>query len=159
MKPSISVIIPSYNSTNFIGATLDSVLSQSVVPDEIIVVDDGSTDDSVLYIQKNYPTVKVIQQTNGGPSKARNTGIKNATSNYIAFLDADDYWAETKVEFYKNFFSKHPEIVWCVTNYAFKNWDNKANSKQFPEIINEPLQFFGKDLKIWTGAVAVKKKL
>lgn len=84
----ISVIIPSYNQKEFLAEAIESVLFQSVKPDEIIVIDDGSTDGS-LALARKYP-VKVISQVNKGLSSARNTGIMNATGDYILPLDADD---------------------------------------------------------------------
>lgn len=89
MPKTISVIIPAYNYGRFLDDCLKSVLEQSHKPDEIIVVDDESTDDTKEVVAK-YPEVKYIWQKNKGLSGARNTGIRAATSNYIMCLDADD---------------------------------------------------------------------
>lgn len=89
----ISVIIPSYNQQEYLADSIESVLTQTVKPHEIIVVDDGSTDSS-LEIARKYP-VTVIQQVNKGLSSARNTGIMNATGDYCFFLDADDIILES----------------------------------------------------------------
>ena len=84
----ISIVIASYNQEQYLPEAIESCLTQTVKPDEIIVVDDGSQDNS-LEIARKYP-VKVISQTNRGLASARNSGIMNSTSEYILFLDSDD---------------------------------------------------------------------
>ena len=95
----ISIIIPSYNQGQYLNSAIGSALEQTVKAHEIIVVDDGSTDDS-LAIAKSYESdgVKVISQVNKGLSSARNTGIMNATGDYILPLDADDMLLEKAIE-------------------------------------------------------------
>jgi len=91
----ISVIIPIYNVENYLNQCVDSVLAQNFTDYEIILVDDGSTDNSPSicdeYAEK-YGQIKVIHKTNGGLSDARNFGIKEAQGNYLMFLDSDDFW-------------------------------------------------------------------
>lgn len=94
---SVSVVIPAYNSELYIGAALDSVLAQNHSVNEIIVVDDGSTD-STQSVVARYPGVKWIQQDHRGPSAARNSGILAAKSEWVAFLDSDDLWHPEKME-------------------------------------------------------------
>lgn len=88
LKHLISVIIPTYNASSFLSQCLETILSQTYNNLEVIVVDDGSTDDTVQ-VAKRYP-VKVIQQVNKGAAAARNTGIHAATGAYLHFMDADD---------------------------------------------------------------------
>lgn len=94
----IAVVIPCYNSEITIKTCLDSVFHQSVAVDEVLVVDDGSSDQSVDYIRalfKKFPAsirTELIIQKNSGPSSARNNGVLHANSSHIAFLDADDEW-------------------------------------------------------------------
>ena len=97
----ISIVIPSYNQSAYLRECIQSALDQSVPAHEIVVVDDGSTDDS-LKIAREYP-VKVISQVNKGLSSARNTGIMNSTGEYILFLDADDKLAFNAVERIEHF--------------------------------------------------------
>lgn len=90
----LSVIVPVYNTEKFLERCLDSIVHQSLSDIEIICVNDGSTDNSLVILEKylkNYPQIKIINQTNAGLSSARNTGLKNATSEYVTFVDSDDY--------------------------------------------------------------------
>jgi hypothetical protein len=88
--PTISVVIPCYNGAKFLRATIESVLAQTYPPLEMIVVDDGSTDDSAAIAESFGPPVRVIRQTNRGVTAARNRGIAEASGDYVHFLDADD---------------------------------------------------------------------
>ena len=94
----ISVIIPSWNRADRLAAALDSVHTQSVAPHEIIVVDDGSTDNTRELLARHYPDVRYIFQQNSGVSHARNTGITAASGDWIALLDSDDRWEPRKLE-------------------------------------------------------------
>jgi glycosyltransferase involved in cell wall biosynthesis len=94
----ISVIIPSWNRADRLAAALDSVLAQSLAAHEIIVVDDGSTDNTRALLQQHYPGVHYLYQQNSGVSSARNTGIKAACGDWIALLDSDDRWEVSKLE-------------------------------------------------------------
>jgi glycosyltransferase involved in cell wall biosynthesis len=96
-KPLISVIIPSYNSARFVGRAVQSALAQTFSPIEVIVVDDGSTDDTRRQLSHWNGDVRYIHQPNGGPSKARNRGIDEARGELIAFLDSDDEWFPDKL--------------------------------------------------------------
>lgn len=98
MNAKVSVIIPNYNYGRFVGKSIESVLAQTYRPMEIVVVDDGSTDDSIKIIESFGDQVKLIRQENGGVGKARNTGAKNSNGEFLAFLDADDIWLSEKIE-------------------------------------------------------------
>ena len=90
--PLFSTIIPVYNRAALIRATLDSVLAQDLPDQEVIVVDDGSTDDTVNTLESYGNRIRVLQQKNSGPAVARNLGIQHAAGEYIAILDSDDLW-------------------------------------------------------------------
>ena len=94
----VSVIIPTYNYAHFIAEAVESVLAQTYPIFEIIVVDDGSTDNTTEVIKQFGDSVKYIKQKNGGVCAARNNGVKNASGDFIAFLDADDDWLPAKIE-------------------------------------------------------------
>ena len=96
-QPDISVIIPAFNRAHTLPKALDSVLSQTLKPREIIVVDDGSTDETNAVLA-NYPGLCIISQDNRGVSAARNMGIKKAGGEWLAFLDSDDEWLKEKLE-------------------------------------------------------------
>lgn len=95
--PSISVIIPVYNGERFLAEAIRSVLEQTLPPDEIIVVDDGSTDGSAT-VAAQHEGVCVLQQLNRGPGAALNLAIEHASGQLLAFLDADDRWLADKLE-------------------------------------------------------------
>ena len=97
--PQISVIIPIYNNALYIQEAIRSVLSQGIEKLEILVIDDGSTDDFEEKIKGfNNPHIRLIKQINSGAAAARNNGIKNAKGEFLAFLDADDIWAPNKLK-------------------------------------------------------------
>lgn len=96
--PRVSVIIPNYNRADLIGITIENMLSQTLKPIEIIVVDDGSTDNSVEVIRSFGSKVTLICQTNQGPGAARNHGLQVATGDYIQFFDSDDLCSLNKLE-------------------------------------------------------------
>lgn len=95
--PTLSVIIPCFNAGRWIAATLDSVYAQAWPKLEVIVVDDGSSDDSVALVEQQFPDVRVLQQTNSGVAAARNRGLAAAQGDWIAFVDADDIWLPGKL--------------------------------------------------------------
>lgn len=97
-KYKVSVVIPTYNYARFISQAIDSVLEQTFKNVEIVIVDDGSTDDTREVLAGYGVQVKAVFQQNKGVSAARNTGVKNSTGDLIAFLDADDIWLPTKLE-------------------------------------------------------------
>jgi glycosyltransferase involved in cell wall biosynthesis len=96
-KITVSVIIPVFNRATIICRAIDSVLQQTSPVNEIIVVNDGSTDNLAKTLQQKYPSIQILHQKNQGVSVARNNGIKMAKSNYIALLDSDDEWHRDKI--------------------------------------------------------------
>lgn len=117
-KPSISVVIPLYNKSESIFRTVKSVVGQSRKPDEIIVVDDGSTDDSAKIVENNFPHVTLIRQTNAGVSVARNKGTSAADSEYVAFLDGDDWWAETVLKKFESLIDCYRSaVMFSIAHY------------------------------------------
>ena len=112
----VSVIIPTYNRASVLPRALDSVLQQSHETEQIIVVDDGSTDETEQLIKENYPGVELISQQNKGVSAARNTGIQKATGDWICLLDSDDSWQANKLEKQTHAISENPEYLVCHTN-------------------------------------------
>jgi glycosyltransferase involved in cell wall biosynthesis len=111
---SISVIIPTYNRSKLLIRAIKSVQAQTYCPKEIIVVDDGSTDDTIKQLKSL--DVIVLQQKNSGVASARNTGIKHASGNYIAFLDSDDEWCKDKLQKQLLYHQQHHTILCSYTN-------------------------------------------
>lgn len=105
----ISVIIPSYNRMHTLARAIESVLSQDSPVDEIIVVDDGSSDGTASQISQRYPDIRLIQQSNRGVSAARNAGIDQASHPWIALLDSDDTWSPDKISEIRLAHQQHPE--------------------------------------------------
>src|SRR5689334_18648366 len=107
---SVSVIIPTYNRAAFIKQAIDSALNQTRVPDEIIVVDDGSTDNTAGILARYDHPVRVIRQENSGRSAARNLGIRESRGDLIVFLDSDDLLTPASIASRVPIFEKSPEI-------------------------------------------------
>ncbi|MHC5163353.1 MAG: glycosyltransferase family 2 protein [Planctomycetota bacterium] len=114
---SVSAVIPAYNCEKYIARAIESVLNQTRPVDEIIVVEDGSTDNTAEVIRSFGEKVKMIRQENAGECAARNTGIQAAMSDWIAFLDADDQWLPDKTELQVECLSQNPALVWTSSNY------------------------------------------
>ena len=114
----ITAIIPAYNAERTITRAVSSVLNQTRPADEVIVVDDGSSDGTVDVIRSFGDKVILIQQQNAGASAARNAGINAATGNWIAFLDADDEWLPCRLELQVAHLQRHWDLVWVTGNYT-----------------------------------------
>ena len=110
--PFFSVIIPAYNREIFLKKSVDSVLAQTFMDFELIIIDDGSTDNTPEVIS-SYKDKRLIhiQQQNSGVSNARNKGLTNAKGSFIAFLDSDDWWTENKLERTREFIEQFPDIM------------------------------------------------
>ena len=125
----ISVVIPTYNRYEFLKRALESVYAQTHTPEEVIVVDDGSTDNT-SQIQKDFPNIIYLYQENGGVSSARNVGIKNANFEWIAFLDSDDEWDENKLKFQVEFHKNNPKIL---MSYTDERWVRDSKEIKIPK--------------------------
>jgi GT2 family glycosyltransferase len=114
-RPSVSVIIPTYNRASSLPATISSVVRQTLPPVEVIVVDDGSTDDTEEVCAALPAAVRYIRQENAGVSAARNRGIREATAEWIAFVDSDDTWHPAKLEVQLAALAANPEARWSAS--------------------------------------------
>jgi glycosyltransferase involved in cell wall biosynthesis len=124
--PQVSVVIPTYNRAAYVTHAIDSVLAQTYTDYEIIVVDDGSTDDSPGVLRAYGDRVRVIRQENGGVSVALNTGIEAARAPWVAFLDSDDEWMPDKLAVQMQDIAEHPELCGHFTNVVFRFSDREA---------------------------------
>ncbi len=130
-KPLVSILIPAYNAEKYIGLTVESALNQTWSEKEIIVVDDGSRDQT-LAIARTFESrgVKVYSQSNKGASAARNQGLKMAKGEYIQYLDADDLMSEDKIESQVILLQQHPgRVAVCNTVHFF---DGEDHRRQLP---------------------------
>ena len=112
----VSVVIPCFNRKKTLSRSIDSVVNQTYKPSEIIIVDDGSTDGTRDFILNSYPNIKYFFQPKKGVSSARNKGIRESSSDWVAFLDSDDEWLPQKLEKQINQLGKHSEIFISHTN-------------------------------------------
>jgi glycosyltransferase involved in cell wall biosynthesis len=136
----ISVVIPLYNKEKEVINAIDSVFQQTILPKEIIVVDDGSTDNGPDLVLGRYGAkVLLIRQTNKGVSVARNTGIHKASSPFICLLDADDHWLPNHLEEIANLIRNFPSAVF----YSVGHYYIDEQGKQFPSAMSLPSDFFG----------------
>ena len=116
MNPLISCIVPVYNGRRFITESLDSIFAQTYRPIEVIVCDDGSTDDTARVVSEYPQPIVYIRQPHQGCPRARNCGIRAAKGEFIAFLDADDLWRQSKLSQQMARFQALPELDFCVTH-------------------------------------------
>jgi len=127
--PYFSVIIPTYNRSKFIKKAIDSVLNQTFKDFELIVVDDGSTDETSFILEEYENKIIPLKQANLGVSKARNRGLKKAQGKYLAFLDSDDVWMPEKLEEHYLFIQKHPKILIHQTDEIWFRNGKRVNPK------------------------------
>ena len=165
IQEKISVIIPSYNRGNLIGDSIKSVLNQTYKNLEVIVVDDGSTDNTKEEIDKiedeRVKYIKLIK--NGGGSNARNIGIQNAIGKYISFQDSDDFYYPEKLELqFKNIINKHSDLDFCKIKVIFNSSYSffYPNSRQEKSISENNIfsELISRGNFISTQSILVKKR-
>ena len=138
--PFFSVVVPVYNVRQWVGRAIESILAQTFEDFELIVIDDGSTDDSAEVVaQYTDPRVKLIRQENRGNGRARNRGIEASTGKWIAFLDADDQWLPGILEDYYRVISDHPGIDFCYSSFRRIYPDGRSVPAMKIEGIDTPI--------------------
>jgi glycosyltransferase involved in cell wall biosynthesis len=161
-----SIIIPLYNKADFIAEAIQSVLDQSHQNFEVIVVDDGSIDDSAKRVRAiPDQRVKLIQQTNSGVSCARNAGIEQANGDLVFFLDADDWYLPTYLETIVSMALQYPEIAFFATNFKNVSDNNLDQTSMFwdpgdtscVEFIDDLFQRWRIDPIFVTNSVAIRR--
>jgi len=165
----VSVIIPTYNRAAFLIDTLNSVFSQTVSVKEVIVIDDGSTDNTAEIVGRYGNRVRYVFQKNQGVSAARNLGINIAISKYIAFLDSDDQWLPEKIEQQYSTLEKNSELVAHVSNISWYRNDKTFPQKLFtyscpPDqneqgVLTSPLEWVIRDSVAVIQALMVRKDI
>lgn len=169
-RPTVSVIIPTYNRAALLIEALNSVLAQTLQDFEILIVDDGSTDDTQVRLV-SYLTdsrIRSIRQDNGGPAKARNRGIEESRGEFIALLDSDDLWLPEKLDKQVAFLRAHPEIglvytdvIWIEADGSVANPQPIKAKRRFPTYY-EDLMFenviYGSDSAVIVRAAILKEQ-
>ncbi|NNE33430.1 MAG: glycosyltransferase family 2 protein [Winogradskyella sp.] len=167
MEPFFSVVITVYNKANFILETLKGVLNQNFSDFEVLIVNDGSTDNSLDLIKSiTDKRVSIISTTNNGVSTARNIGMKAAKAKYIALSDGDDIWFPNHLSELKRLIESFPDCGIYATSYT-KNFFNgntikpKFNNIGHPffDVVSDYFKSSTIDNILWTSAVAIPKKI
>ncbi|MBI3693959.1 MAG: glycosyltransferase [Acidobacteria bacterium] len=163
-EPMFSVVIPAYNAERFILDALDSVESQTLRADEIIVVDDGSRDATVALVEdwRRQPAsrLRLHRQDNQGAGAARNAGVGLASGEFVAFLDADDTWMSNKLEVVAGYLERHPEAdVACHDEWLRQGGARSRVLRHGPRARYEDLLFRGNCLSPSATVVRRKKLL
>lgn len=163
--PYFSIVIPVYNKEKFVTKTIESVLSQTFIDYEIIIVNDGSTDLSEAKISAFKDNrIKYYSKKNEGVALARNFGIEKATADYICFLDADDYWYPTFLETMHRYSSELPEqkVFAAAIEIETKNKTIPAHYSILPTSDFQIVNFFDasqKECALWTSSVCIHKSV
>ena len=181
-QPKLSVIIPLYNKAPYIRKALDSVFAQTYTDYELIVVDDGSSDNS-LAVAKQCITdrcavdrctvdrhdgcrsalpVEIIEQANSGVSAARNNGVAASSGDYLAFLDADDWWEPAFLEKMAQLIEDYPEAGLYASNYMYYKPGKTRVAVNNIETgyFNYPKAYYeGREMPIWTGATMISRRV
>jgi glycosyltransferase involved in cell wall biosynthesis len=167
--PLVSVVIPAYNSGRFIADALDSVFNQNYQALEVLVVDDGSTDDTCDVIARYGDKVTLIRQPNAGAAVARNEGMHRARGKYIALLDADDVWLPGKLRHQVDYLEKHPDVGMCCTRWSLLQPDASGSYHiditPAPESVHVDSRYTGwiycdllLDCGVWTSTVMMRRE-
>ena len=161
----ISVVIPLYNKQESIVATLQSVLAQTYTDYEVVIVNDGSTDNSAQVVQEFINAFslsplasRLISQPNAGVSAARNTGILEAKGEYVAFLDGDDLWDEKYLETLYQLICDYPDAVIYGIGCAQVSGDKVGHTKEIESKRGEVDNVWDYSVHYWTGSSATCKK-
>ena len=153
-KPLISIMMPAYNNAEYIKQAIESIYVQNYDNTDIIVVDDGSTDNTKEIVQQ-YKDIKYFYIEHKGISFARNTALEKSKGEYIAFLDSDDYWLPNKLNTQMQYFKDHPDCEIVFTKYEnfFEDEKLKTNKRAMHEKMME------KFLKQYLPSSIIKKEL
>lgn len=152
-----SVVIPTYNRAEIIGKAIESVLAQTIQNYEIIVVDDGSTDNTCEVLNSLGVDIRYFRQTNQGPSEARNRGIIESRGQYVAFLDSDDLWYSNKLAKISEVIKEHPEAGLFYSDFSLTDKQgNKLRTERCKHIVGDGYHQLLLTNFIGTSTVVVK---
>lgn len=153
----VSVIIPTYNRAHLISETIDSIVNQTLRPAEIVIVDDGSTDNTERVVKKYANLVKYYRIENSGVCKARNVGVDKSQNEWVAFCDSDDLWHQDKLFHQVQLIKSSNEVEYCFTNFRVFSGDRWSNNTKFDEC---PVGFWDiKSIEIGNDLLVIKEPL
>lgn len=167
----VSVIIPAYDVAVSLGRCLDSVFLQDVHAPQVIVINDGSTDHTSEVAKSYGDRILYIEQENQGQGAARNTGLRAAQGEYVAFLDADDYWLPGFLRTCIDFLQQHPDAIAVSTGQVIKRWGHadqinppvlanaSANSLWKPCLLDDFFRFWADQDHIRTGSAVMRRQV
>jgi glycosyltransferase involved in cell wall biosynthesis len=154
-SPSVSVLIPTYNCAQYIREAINSILAQDYDNLEIIVADDGSTDDTREIVETLHKTVKYFYKPHSGISASRNLCLEKAQGEYIAWCDADDYWAEGKLKAQMQYMEEHPDC-----QIVFTKFQNFVDNEELKKSIKAKREIYVSEYyRIYFPSALIKKEL
>lgn len=174
MSPGFSVIVPLYNKAPYVRKALESVMAQTFTDFELIVVDDGSTDNSAAICEEYISTIKrsvtinqstienirIISQPNAGVAAARNNGVVASNGQFLCFLDADDWWEPNFLEEMDKLIKEYPDAGLYATNYVYyKPGKTHVALKLERGYMNYPEAYLHGEMAVWTGATCMPRKV
>ena len=149
MNSAISTILPTHDRAHLLGRAIVSVLEQLEDQDELIVVDDGSTDDTKAVTSAFGSRLRYIRTPGLGAGAARNIGVQNARNPLIAFIDSDDEWLPGKIEIQRALMAAMPEIFFCFTNFSFREIEILGGAHKHFNLVS-----WSKDTRSWNEIIA-----
>lgn len=164
MKPRFSIIVPLYNKAPYVRKALESIISQTFSDWECIIVDDGSTDNSLSVVKGlkiEDRRLKIFLQKNAGVAAARNRGVKESKGEYVCFLDADDWWEATYLEEMDRLIKEYPDAGLYATNYVYyKPGKTHVALNLERGYMDYPKAYYeGSSMPVWTGAACMPRKV
>ncbi len=172
MGKRFSIIVPLYNKAPYVRKALDSIISQTFKDWELIIVDDGSTDESAAICEEYLSTlytihrtplenIRLLSQPNSGVAKARNVGVENSSTPFVCFLDADDWWEPNYLEEMDRLIAEYPDAGIYASNYIYyKPGKTHVTLNLERGYIDYPKAYYeGSSMPVWTGATCLPRKV
>jgi glycosyltransferase involved in cell wall biosynthesis len=148
-EPTVSVVIPTYNRAAFLGPAVASIREQTLPCNEIVIVDDGSTDDTEAVVATLGPGIRYVRQSNAGPAVARNRGIRETQTDLVGFLDTDDRWLPEKLALQVEVMKRHPSVALVCADMAIEddsgkqlvdsNFEKRGMKRLFEDLDGKPI--------------------
>ena len=167
MTPRFSIIVPLYNKAPYVRKALESIANQTFQDYEVIIVNDGSTDNSLDVVKELFERFKILDfrfkilnQENAGVAAARNNGVAKSKGEYLCFLDADDWWEPNFLEEMDRLIKEYPDVGLYATNYVYyKPGKTHVALKIEREYMNYPEAYLRGEMPVWTGAACMPRKV